>query len=176
MKDRFKAIIKHCALSQGQFAKKINKSTSFVSTVETGRCGISSSTFDTICNVFGVNDEWLRTGSGEMLASPMAAVDKSTIGNRMKDVRNRSGLTQAEFGEKIGFHKNQVYNVEAGKSIPSEDYISSVAAKFQVSVSWLKTGEGEMDTGIPEVDDRLLQWLKKNPDVIRELRIRSGLD
>lgn len=43
-------------------------------------------------------------------------------------------------------------------------------------MSWLKTGEGEMSAGTPEVDDRLLEWLKKNPDVIRELRIRGGLD
>lgn len=127
-KDRFKAIRKHFALTQEQFAKRINKTSSFVSTVETGRCGISSSTFDTVCSVFGVNDEWLRTGSGEMLVSPMAAVDKSTIGNRMKDVRKKAGLTQQEFADKIGFHKNQIYNVEVGKSIPSDDYISSVAA------------------------------------------------
>ena len=176
MKDRFKAIRKHFALTQEQFAKKINKTTSFISTVETGRCGISSSTFETVCSVFGVNDEWLRAGSGEMLVSPMAAVDKSTIGSRMKDVRKKAGLTQQEFADKIGFHKNQIYNVEVGKSIPSYDYISSVAAEFQVSVSWLKTGEGEMSAATPEVDAGLLEWLKKNPDVIRELRMRGGLD
>ena len=106
----------------------------------------------------------------------MAAVDKSTIGNRMKDVRKKAGLTQQEFADKISFHKNQVYNVEAGKSIPSDDFISSVAAKCQVSVSWLKTSEGEMGAGTPEVDERLLEWLKENPDVIKELRMRSGLD
>lgn len=176
MKDRFKAIRKHFALTQEQFAKRINKTSSFVSTVETGRCGLSPATFDTICRVFGVNEEWLRSGTGEMLVSPMAAVDKSTIGNRMKDVRKKAGLTQQEFADKIGFHKNQVYNVEVGKSIPSDDYISSVATIFQVSVSWLKTGEGKMSAATPEVDDRLLEWLKNNPDVIRELRMRGGLD
>ena len=175
MKERFKAIRKHFALTQEQFAKKINKTTSFVSTVETGRCGLSSLTVDTVCSVFGVNEEWLRNGTGEMFASPVAAVDKSTIASRMKIVRKVAGLTQQEFADRIGFHKNQVYNVEAGKSIPSDDYISSVAMKFQVSVSWLKTGEGAINA-VPEIDDMLLEWLRKNPDVIRELRIRSGLD
>lgn len=176
MKDRFKAIRKHFALTQEQFAKRINKTSSFVSTVETGRCGLSPATFDTICSVFGVNEEWLRSGAGEMLVSPMAAVDKSMIGNRMKDVRKKAGLTQQEFADKIGFHKNQVYNVEVGKSIPSDDYMSSVATIFQVSVSWLKTGAGEMSAVTPEIDDELLEWLKENPDVIRELRMRGGLD
>lgn len=94
----------------------------------------------------------------------------------MKDVRKRAGLTQTEFGDRIGFHKNQVYNVETGKLIPSDDYVSSVALKYQVSVSWLKTGEGEMSAGAPEIDDRLLEWLKNNPDVIRELRLRGWQD
>ena len=127
MKDRFKDIRKHFALTQEQFAKKINKTSSFVSTVETGRCGLSPATVDTLCSVFGVNEEWLRTGIGEMFVSSVPAVDKYSIGGRMKDVRKRAGLTQAEFGDRIGFHKNQVYNVETGKSIPSGDYISSVA-------------------------------------------------
>ena len=176
MKDRFKAIRKHFALTQEQFAKKINKTSSFVSTVETGRCGLSSATVDTVCIVFDVNEEWLRTGTGDMFVSSVPAVDKNSIGGRMKDVRRKAGLTQAEFGEQIGYHKNQVYNVETGKSIPSDDYISSVALKCKVSVSWLKTGEGEMSADTPEIDDRLLEWLKNNPDVIRELRLRGGLD
>lgn len=98
MKDRFKAIRKHFALTQEKFAKKINKASSFVSTVETGRCGLSAATVDTICSVFGVNVEWLRTGTGEMFVSSVPAVDKYSIVGRMKDVRKRAGLTQAEFG------------------------------------------------------------------------------
>ena len=58
-----------------------------------------------------MNEEWLRTGTGEMLVLPLIAVDKSTIRSRMKNVPKEAGLTQQEFANKIGFHKNQVYNV-----------------------------------------------------------------
>ena len=54
MKDRKKTIRKHFALTQEQFAKKINKTISFILTAETGRCGLSSSTVNTVCSVFGV--------------------------------------------------------------------------------------------------------------------------
>ena len=37
------------------------------------------------------------------------------------------------------------------------------------------TGSGEMENEAV-IDDRLLEWLKNNPDVIKELRIRGGLD
>ena len=38
-----------------------------------------------------------------------------------------------------------------------------------------KTGSREMNA-MAVIDDSLLEWLKNNPDVIKELRIRSGLD
>lgn len=93
MKDRIKAIRTHFALSQEQFGKRINKMTSFVSTVETGRCGLSPATFETICRVFGVNAEWLRTGNGPMFSTPATAVDKTIIGSRVKELRKEAGLT-----------------------------------------------------------------------------------
>ena len=109
MKDRIKAIRTHFALSQEQFGNRINKTTSFVSTAETGRCGLAPATFDTVCRVFGVNAEWLRTGNGPMFSTPATAVDKTIIGGRVKEVRKEAGLTQAEFGARIGYHKNQVW-------------------------------------------------------------------
>ena len=173
MKDRIKAIRTHFALSQEQFGNRINKTTSFVSTVETGRCGLSPATFDTVCRVFGVNEEWLRTGNGPMFSTPATAVDKTIIGSRVKELRKEAGLTQAEFGARIGFHKNQVYNVEVGKSIPSDDFLAAVSREFKVSVDWLRTGEA--DERDP-VDDRLIEWLRVNPEIARELRTKAGLD
>ena len=108
-----------------------------------------------------------------MLVSPMAAVDKSTIGNRMRDVRKKAGLTQKKFADKIGFHKNQVYNVEVGKSIPSDDFLAAVSREFKVGVDWLRTGQA--DERDP-VDDRLIEWLRRNPEIARELRSKAGLD
>lgn len=63
--------------------------------------------------------------------------------------------------------------MEVGKSIPSDGFIAAVSREFRVSYSWLRTGEAnERDP----VDDRLIEWLRRNPEVARELRIRGGLD
>ena len=176
MKERLKELRTALNLTQQEFADRIGIQRGTYAKYEVGRNDPIDAVIRLICQTFNVNEEWLRTGIGEMFVSSVPAVDKYSIGGRMKDVRKRAGLTQAEFGDRIGFHKNQVYNVETGKSIPSDDYISSVALKFQVSVNWLKTGEGEKSAVTPEIDDRLLEWLKNNPDVIRELRLRGGLD
>ena len=176
MKDRVKAIRKHFDLSQEQFAKRIGKTTGFISNVETGRSGLSESTISSICSAYDIDKEWLKSGNGQMFSHRVEknpAVDKTQIGSRIKEIRKKAGLTQAEFGDRIGFHKNQVYYVEVGKSIPSDGFIAAVCREFRVSYSWLRTGEAnERDP----VDDRLIEWLRRNPEVARELRIRGGLD
>ena len=64
-------------------------------------------------------------------------------------------------------------NVESGKYIPSDRFLAAVSREFKVSVDWLRTGEAnERDP----VDDRLIEWLRKNPERARELRIEAGLD
>lgn len=173
MKDRIKAIRNHFALSQEQFAKKISKTTSFISTAETGRCGLSDSTILTICSIFDVNEEWLRTGTGEMLVQSSPAVDRSAIGGRVREIRKRQGLTQQQFADRIGFHKNQVYNVENGKSRPSDEFLSAVSREFMVGFDWLNTGEADEKD---PVDERLIEWLRRNPDIARELRLKAGLE
>jgi len=100
-------------------------------------------------------------------------VDRAKIGERIKEIRKNAGLTQSEFGERIGFHKNQVYYVEVGESIPSDDYLAAVSREFRISYSWLRTGAA--DERDP-VDDQLIEWLRRDPEIARELRIRGGLD
>ena len=61
------------------------------------------------------------------------------------------------------------------EGVPRVDFwhACSVAEKFKVSVDWLRTGEADKRD---PVDDRLIEWLRLNPDVARELRIKAGLD
>ena len=66
-------------------------------------------------------------------------------------------------------------NVERGKYIPSDRFLGVVAREFKVSVDWLRTGQtGEADERDP-VDDSLIEWLRKNPEIARELRVKAGL-
>ena len=178
MKDRIKQIRTHFGLTQEQFAKRIKKTTGFISNVETNRCGCSNVTIQTICSVFGVDETWLRDGAGDMfpVGEEKAAADIDGTGERIKEIRKRERLTQEQFGEKIGFSKNYIYYVETGKNIPSDDFLNSVSCTFGVNFAWLKKGEGNIEMLGDPVDDRLIEWLRKNPDVARELRICGGLD
>ena len=85
-------------------------------------------------------------------------------------------MTQQQFGDQIGFRNIHIHYVETGKTHPSEDFLKRVASTFNISYNWLMTGTGDMD--MPNealVDDRLIAWLKENPEIVLELRRRGGL-
>ena len=67
MKDRIRKLRKTLDLTQQDFAKKIGMSANVLTNYETGRRNPSKSVINNICKTFHVNEEWLRTGNGEML-------------------------------------------------------------------------------------------------------------
>lgn len=178
--DRFKIIRQHFCLSQAQFAQIINKSPGFIANVETGRSEVTDNTVCTVCSVFGINKSWLTDGTGEMFAEghSVAEADKETVGPRIKRVRKEHKLTQEQFGKTVGYSKVHIHYIEAGKVTPSNELLKHVADAFNVSYAWLLTGEGAIEGKADQavVDDKLIEWLKNHPEVVKELRIRGGLD
>lgn len=63
---------------------------------------------------------------------------------RIRDVRRHSGLTQTEFGERIGVKGNTVTGYEIGVRTPSDAIIVSICREFNVNEQWLRTGQGNM--------------------------------
>ena len=178
MNERIKELRTYFGLSKNKFAGKIGKTGVFIADVEAGRTGLSEKTFQAICTIFGVSNTWLRDGLGPMFmpGKEKAAADLGGIPERLKEIRKNAGLTQLQFGDKVGCHKNQVYRVETGQIHPSEEFLLKVAKKFNVSYDWLMTGTGDMDAQPLVVDDKLIAWLNENPDIIMELKQRAGLD
>lgn len=84
--------------------------------------------------------------------------------NRIKQIRKEKGLTQVEFGEKIGVKGNTVTNYETGLRKPTDAVILSICREFNINEEWLRTGEGEM-INIPEdCTAALVSNLLKKPE------------
>ena len=77
------------------------------------------------------------------------------IGQRIKQIREKLGLSQREFAEKIGKSRIGVAQWEAGKRTPDESTLKLIAKEFGVSEEWLKKGEGEMflETAVAEREE-----------------------
>ena len=79
-----------------------------------------------------------------------------TLGERIKKVRRVLGLTQQVFSDRIGSKRNTVATYEMGRTEPSAAVISLICREFNVSETWLRTGEGDMfDQQEESVIDRL---------------------
>lgn len=63
---------------------------------------------------------------------------------RIKQIRKHFKLTQKGFGDRIGIGVSAVSLLESGQNNPSEQTILLICQAFNVSYTWLTTGEGEM--------------------------------
>jgi transcriptional regulator with XRE-family HTH domain len=71
------------------------------------------------------------------------------VNERIKELRSIVGLSQREFGERIGIVKTAVSKIEKGENSPREQTILSICREFNVNYAWLKEGLGEMFSDLP---------------------------
>ena len=74
MKDRIREVRQHFGLSMEKFGSRIGIGKSSISLLESGKNNPSVQTITLICREFGVNEQWLRTGEGEMFEQTRASV------------------------------------------------------------------------------------------------------
>ena len=75
MNTRIKELRNYLKLNQKDFGNSIGLRSS-ISEIENGKAPITERTIIAICSKFNVNEEWLKTGRGEMFV---------TIDNKFKD-------------------------------------------------------------------------------------------
>jgi transcriptional regulator with XRE-family HTH domain len=73
MNKRLKELRKIKGLNQGDFSKKIGIAQNSYSLIETGKINLTDRNIKVICLVYGVNEDWLRYGKGDMLKVPLEA-------------------------------------------------------------------------------------------------------
>lgn len=73
-----------------------------------------------------------------------------TLGERIKKVRKDLDLTQQAFAEQIGSTQNALTGYETGRRNPSAAALNNICKTFNISETWLRTGEGEMFVPTPE--------------------------
>lgn len=117
MNERIKKLRKALDLTQQEFANRLGLKQNTVATYEMGRSVPSDPTINNICKEFNVNEEWLRTGNGEMLkAAPCDALDALAI---------EYGLTHGDY---ILIEKFISLKPQSRQALV--DYITEVAAAF----------------------------------------------
>lgn len=66
------------------------------------------------------------------------------MNDRIKQVRLALGLSQEEFGNRLGVGRGAITNIELNKVSPKPYFVDLICRQFGVDEEWLKTGEGDM--------------------------------
>ena len=66
MHNRIKELRESVSLTQEEFGKRIGSARNTIANYENGNRNPSNAVINSICREFGANEDWLRTGKGDM--------------------------------------------------------------------------------------------------------------
>lgn len=99
------------------------------------------------------------------------------MNERIKELRLKMGLSQEEFGDKLGITKQSISRIEKAQVKITESNILAICREFSVRREWLETGEGEMFQPTPmDLVDKLVAEYDLGPVGRRFLEILVKLD
>ena len=91
------------------------------------------------------------------------------LSEKIKLLRERAGLTQADLARQMGLTRSSVNAWEMGLSVPSTQYIVELAKTFHVSTDYLLGIEGAASISVEGLSEKkvalvveLVECLRKN--------------
>lgn len=94
----------------------------------------------------------------------------STMGQRIKALRNKKGVSQQTFADFIFCHKASVSRWENDESTPSAETISRIAEYFEVSEYYLMFGSSEQPDHILDMNGLTFYQMDLVRKMVEELR------
>lgn len=70
--------------------------------------------------------------------------------NRIREIRNATGLSQTDFGKRLGVSRDVINNLELNRVELKEHMIKLICKEFKINYMWLKYGQGDPKTDTPE--------------------------
>lgn len=75
------------------------------------------------------------------------------MNKRLKELRMKLGMSQAELGEVIGISNFAISSIERGERNLTERNLSLICEKLKVNRDWLEKGIGEMFSDVLPLDE-----------------------
>lgn len=88
MNERIRELRNALGLSGAKFGERIGLTRMAISNMENGRYGITEANLLSICREFNVNEDWLRTGEGDMF--------KKTKSTFLADLKQQYSLSDSD--------------------------------------------------------------------------------
>lgn len=87
--------------------------------------------------------------------------NKYKIGQKIKEIRKKSGFTQENFSEKIGIEFSSLSNIENGKSYPSMQTVLNILNTFDVKPE--NFFDFDYFTTDLDLENKIIEIVKRQP-------------
>lgn len=87
---------------------------------------------------------------------------KKDFGQRIKELRNKKGITQYQLAEMVGIDPKHMSHIETGRSFPKADLIEKFANALEIEYPELFNTQHLEDREI--IFKKLINYLKNVPD------------
>lgn len=159
-------------LSIARVASATTKAMSIVGYYFRGEKNPPEEWIDIFCSVYCVDKYWLINGEGEPIFTgepdvSLVAKSSQDAGARVREIRKKAGLTQAEFGERVGLSYMGIYSIERGTTHLTPFTSARIEDEFDVGADWLMYGDEEKKED--PVSKKLIDWLWTKPEVREKL-------
>lgn len=97
------------------------------------------------------------------------------MNERIKELRLKLGLSQEDFGRRLGVGRGAITNIELNKVEPKPLFVDLICEQFRVSKEWLETGDGPMLSDSLSEDELATIWaqIKVSDDDLIKAIIKS---
>lgn len=92
------------------------------------------------------------------------------IADRIKNLREQNGYTQAYLAKHLGITRSSVNAWEMGISVPSTQYVVELAQFFKVSTDFLLGVNGTSTVSVAGLDDNDIELIQKIVSHLRSLK------
>lgn len=117
MNNRVKEVRKVLNCTLEKFGEPIGLKKSALSLIESGKNAVTEQNIKAICRIYNVNEEWLRTGQGDMFIKP----------TRNEEIAK---LTKQLLNEEEDSFKNRLISVLANLTAEQWEVLAEIAQKL----------------------------------------------
>lgn len=123
-------------LNQREMAEKLNVSKSTYARWETGEKIIPLTHLIDFCNLTNTSPDYaLGLSERKVKLSNNITIDKSIIGNKLKELRLKNNLSQKAFAESINTVQSVISSYETGKILIQTSFLYDICVKYNISSS-----------------------------------------
>lgn len=160
--NTIKELRTEAGMTQEELGMLLNVQNAAVSKYESGKVPLTGETLLKLSKIFNVSTDYLLG---------LAKGGNTMLGKRINELRKSSGMTQEEFGKKLGVIKQTVSSWENDLSEPNHASTIAIAKLFGVTTDYLLGAEGDT-MGTEETINEITQRVGRN---IRSIREQAGL-